>query len=60
MRGIVSVSPLLVARGWQLAEWIVDGEPTVDMMGVDPRRFGPYATRGYLRSKNEEAYDHCV
>jgi len=44
--------------GWQLAEWIIDGEPTVDMMGVDPRRFGPYASRGYLRSKNEEAYDH--
>ena len=35
--------------GWQLAEWIVSGEPTVDMMGVDPRRFGPYAARGYLR-----------
>ena len=29
--------------GWQLAEWIVDGEPTIDMLGVDPRRFGPYA-----------------
>ncbi|MDE0840618.1 MAG: FAD-dependent oxidoreductase [Porticoccaceae bacterium] len=43
---------------WQLAEWIVDGEPTVDMMGVDPRRFGPYASRGYLRAKNEEAYNH--
>ncbi len=42
--------------GWQLAEWIVEGEPTVDMMGVDPRRFGPYASRGYLRSKNEESY----
>jgi dimethylglycine dehydrogenase len=42
--------------GWQLAEWIVDGEPTVDMMGVDPRRFGPYASRGYLRAKNEESY----
>lgn len=42
--------------GWQLAEWIVDGEPTIDMMGVDPRRFGPYATKGYLREKNEEAY----
>ncbi|MEO1693611.1 MAG: FAD-dependent oxidoreductase [Pseudomonadota bacterium] len=42
--------------GWQLAEWIVDGEPTIDMMGVDPRRFGPYATEGYLRVKNEEAY----
>ena len=42
--------------GWQLAEWIVDGEPTVDLMGVDPRRFGPYAGRGYLKAKNEEAY----
>ncbi len=42
--------------GWQLAEWIVDGEPTIDMMGVDPRRFGPYATKGYLKVKNEEAY----
>ncbi len=26
------------------------------MMGVDPRRFGPYATKGYLKEKNEEAY----
>ena len=42
--------------GWQLAEWIVQGEPSIDMMGVDPRRFGPYATRGYLKTKNEEAY----
>jgi dimethylglycine dehydrogenase len=42
--------------GWQLAEWIVEGEPTIDMMGVDPRRFGPYASRGYLRAKTEEAY----
>ncbi|MCW2308580.1 GcvT family protein [Rhodobium gokarnense] len=42
--------------GWQLAEWIAEGEPSIDMMGVDPRRFGPYASRGYLRAKNEEAY----
>jgi len=42
--------------GWQLAEWIVEGEPSIDMMGVDPRRFGPYASQGYLREKNEEAY----
>ncbi|MDA4804970.1 hypothetical protein NY486_03540, partial [Enterobacter hormaechei] len=41
---------------WQLAEWIVEGEPSIDMMGVDPRRFGPYATEGYLKEKNEEAY----
>ena len=42
--------------GWQLAEWIVDGEPTIDMLGVDPRRFGSYATKSYLIEKNEEAY----
>ena len=42
--------------GWQLAEWIVEGEPTIDMLGVDPRRFGPYAEAGYLIEKNEEAY----
>lgn len=42
--------------GWQLAHWIIDGEPTLDMMGVDPRRFGDYATKDYLLKKNEEAY----
>ena len=42
--------------GWQLAEWMVDGEPTIDMMGVDPRRFGSYATKSYVKEKNEEAY----
>ena len=42
--------------GWQLAHWIVEGEPSIDMMGVDPRRFGDYAGQGYLTAKNEEAY----
>ncbi len=42
--------------GWQLAQWIVEGEPGIDMMGVDPRRFGDYASTGYLIEKNEEAY----
>ena len=42
--------------GFQLAEWIVEGEPTIDMLGVDPRRFGDYATGAYLAAKNEEAY----
>ena len=42
--------------GWQLAEWIVEGEPTIDMLGVEPRRFGDYATGAYLKAKNEEAY----
>ena len=42
--------------GWQLAEWIIEGEPTIDMLGVEPRRFGDYATKEYLKVKNEEAY----
>ena len=44
--------------GWQLAEWMVEGEPTIDMLGVDPRRFGDYASKTYLRRKNEEAYEN--
>src|SRR3984885_8368427 len=49
-------APAAGGAGWQLAEWIVEGEPSIDMLGVDPRRFGPYADTGYLVEKNEEAY----
>jgi dimethylglycine dehydrogenase len=42
--------------GWQLAEWIVEGEPSIDMLGVEPRRFGDYTTKSFLKTKNEEAY----
>src|SRR6202008_688041 len=35
--------------GGPLAEWDGGGPPTIDMWGVDPRRFGPYATKGYLK-----------
>ena len=44
--------------GRQLAEWIVEGEPTIDMLGVEPRRFGDYVSKDYLIKKNEEAYAH--
>ncbi len=44
--------------GWQLAEWITEGEPGIDMLDIDPRRFGPYANRAYTKAKNEEAYEH--
>jgi dimethylglycine dehydrogenase len=43
--------------GWQLANWIVDGEPSVDMIGVDPRRFG-VVSKHFAKIKNEEAYEH--
>ncbi len=42
--------------GWQLAEWIVEGEPGIDMMATDPRRYGPYTSKRYVVTKNEEAY----
>ena len=42
--------------GWQLAEWIVEGEPGIDMLAADPRRFGPYTSKAYTVSKNEETY----
>ena len=44
--------------GWQLAEWITEGEPGIDMLDVDPRRFGAYANKAYTKAKNEEAYEH--
>jgi dimethylglycine dehydrogenase len=43
--------------GWQLAEWMVEGEPTIDMSGTDARRYGAYAGKRYTRRKNEEAYE---
>jgi dimethylglycine dehydrogenase len=42
--------------GWQLAEWIVESEPGIDMLGADPRRFGGYTSRRYVVGKNEETY----
>jgi dimethylglycine dehydrogenase len=42
--------------GWQLAEWIVEGEPGIDMVAADPRRYGPYTSKRYVVAKNEETY----
>jgi len=44
--------------GWQLAEWMVEGEPGIDMWDVDARRFGDYANKRYTKIKNEECYEH--
>ncbi|WP_248581877.1 FAD-dependent oxidoreductase [Nocardioides sp. InS609-2] len=41
--------------GRALAEWIIAGEPTSDLVGVDVRRFAPYAAdNGWLRSRVAE------
>ena len=42
--------------GWQIAEWITEGEPGIDMLAVDPRRFGPYTSKRHVIKKNEETY----
>ena len=28
--------------GWPFAEWIAEAESSIDMIAIDPRRFGPY------------------
>lgn len=43
--------------GWQLAEWIAEGSPSIDMSVCDPQRFGEYATRNWSARKTEEAYE---
>lgn len=43
--------------GWQLAEWITEGAPSIDMRPCDPRRFGEHATRTWVARKTEEAYE---
>ena len=41
--------------GRALAEWIVEGEPTGDLVGVDIRRFAPFhADRAFLRDRVAE------
>jgi len=45
--------------GRHLAEWIVEGSPSIDMNGVDPRRFSAtQSTRDFIKAKNEECYEH--
>ena len=44
--------------GRMLTQIITEGEAEIDMLALDPRRFGAYATRPYTIAKNEEAYAH--
>ena len=42
--------------GWALADWILEGEPPVDMMPLDVARFGEFVTRGYTLARTAENY----
>ena len=42
--------------GLTLARWIVDGEPGMDVFGMDVARFGDFATGAYVLAKTRETY----
>src|SRR5438105_4137067 len=43
--------------GRMMAEWIVEGEPSLDLWHMDLRRIGSYATSGrYVRQRAHEIY----
>ncbi len=42
--------------GRTLAEWMIEGEPAVDVFAMDVARFGDYATRDWTRAKVVENY----
>ncbi|MDH3452574.1 MAG: FAD-dependent oxidoreductase, partial [Gammaproteobacteria bacterium] len=44
--------------GHYLAEWIIEGEPGIDLSEVDCRRFGPYANKRWTAVKAKEAFGH--
>jgi dimethylglycine dehydrogenase len=42
--------------GLTLAEWMVEGEPSRDVMAMDVARFGDYCTKAFTRIKVRENY----
>jgi dimethylglycine dehydrogenase len=43
--------------GQYLAEWIVEGQPTIDLWELDPRRYGAYATEHYAVARCIDIYE---
>jgi dimethylglycine dehydrogenase len=41
-----------------LAEWMIEGEPQIDLSGFDLRRYGDYATGAYTMESTRAAYVH--
>ena len=42
--------------GYYFSEWILEGEPGMDFVHTDPRRFGPWATRRFACARNREQF----
>lgn len=43
--------------GLCMAEWMIDGEPSIDVWAMDIARFGEFATRDYGTIKSAENYE---
>jgi dimethylglycine dehydrogenase len=43
--------------GEYLAEWIVEGQPSIDLWELDPRRYGTYATERYAVARCIDIYE---
>lgn len=48
--------------GKYTAQWIIEGEPEIDLWETDPRRYGPYATERYCveRIKDFYSYEYAI
>lgn len=44
--------------GKHLAQWMMHGAADINMVGVDPRRFGPYADKEYARAKAHQDFSY--
>ena len=44
------------AYGLHTAEWIIEGEPSIDLSAADARRYGAYANRYWAHEKILESY----
>src|SRR3546814_14946408 len=42
--------------GLMLSQWLVEGEPEMDIFAMDVPRFGDFASRGYTSAKVQENY----
>ena len=44
--------------GKYLAQWMVYGDSEINMVGLDPRRFGAHAPGKYTNAKSHQDYEH--
>ena len=42
--------------GRYLAQWMVHGDAEINMLGMDPRRFGDFADKAYVQAKSHREY----